>query len=68
MGLFLYGDNPQFGNVVGHTGGQLGCSSFMMLLPESNAVIITASNTSGLGQEVADITVGLLKVVHAAAK
>jgi len=66
LGLFLYGENAQLGNVVGHTGGQLGCSSFMMLFPESNAVILTASNTSGIGQEVADITVGLFKMVYLA--
>ncbi|MFT6809795.1 MAG: CubicO group peptidase (beta-lactamase class C family) [Saprospiraceae bacterium] len=61
--LYLYGGNPDLGNVVGHTGAQIGCSSFMMILPESNAVVVTASNTSGAGQEVANITIGLFHMI-----
>ncbi len=64
MGWFLYGKNPQLGEVIGHTGGQAGCSSFMMILPESNAVVATIANTSGVGQEVAGITTGLFKMIY----
>lgn len=66
LGFYLYGDNPQLGNVVGHTGTQLGCSSFMMLFPDTKSVIVTASNTSGILQQVSDITVGLFGLAHAA--
>ncbi len=66
LGLYLYGDNPQLGDVVGHTGAQLGCSSFMMLFPDTKSVIVTASNTSGIIQQISDITVGLFGLAHAA--
>ncbi|MEL7534322.1 MAG: serine hydrolase domain-containing protein [Bacteroidota bacterium] len=46
MGWFLYGENPELGPVYGHTGGQTGCSSVLLIMPEKEAVIIVMSNTS----------------------
>jgi len=63
LGLYLYGSNPELGNVIGHTGAQLGCSSFMMILPDSESVVVTIANTSGAGQEVANITTGLFQMI-----
>lgn len=47
MGWYLYGTTDQFGTIYGHTGAQLGCSSFIMLLPESGMTAVSLSNTSG---------------------
>jgi len=60
FGFFLYGENEFYGHVVGHTGGQSGCSSVMLILPDSDAVITVMSNTSGSGGEVFQLAVELM--------
>lgn len=62
FGWYLYGENPKYGNIFGHTGGQLGCSSMFMLLPEQHTTIIVLSNTSGALQTVSNIAVQLFDV------
>ena len=62
MGWYLYGVNPKYGNVVGHTGGQTGCSAMLMLLPEVKTGIVVLSNTSGAMQAVTDITIALFDI------
>jgi len=57
MGWYLYGENPKYGNVIGHSGGQLGCSSFIFLFPEDKVVTVALSNTSGM--EVAPIAMAI---------
>lgn len=59
MGFYLYGKNPKYGNVIGHSGAQLGCSGMLMLLPEVQTSIIVLSNTSGTLQEVSNLAVAL---------
>ena len=59
FGWYLYGENPKYGNVIGHTGGQTGSSAFLMLLPKQKTVIVVLSNTSGALQTVSNIAVGL---------
>ena len=68
MGWYLYGKNPKYGNVFGHTGAQTGASAFLMLLPEVKTSIIVLSNTSGAIQTVSDITVKLFDIAHEAGK
>ena len=51
LGLYLYGENPRYGNVVGHSGTQTGASVQLMLLPDINAVTFVASNTSGVWED-----------------
>jgi len=51
-GWFLYGENPDYGRIIGHSGGQSGCSSQIMILPDINAVVIVMANTSGSWGEV----------------
>ncbi len=46
MGWFLYGNNPTYGQVYGHTGEQTGCSAVLFLLPEQDAVVVMMSNTA----------------------
>lgn len=62
LGWYLYGQNPKYGNVFGHTGGQTGCSAFLMLLPEQQTTIVVLSNTSGAMQAVTNIAIGLFDI------
>ena len=62
MGWYLYGENPKFGNIVGHTGGQLGVSAMFMILPQEKISVIVLSNTSGALQEVSNIAVQLFHI------
>lgn len=57
MGWFLYGKNPELGQVYGHTGGQTGCSAVLLIMPEKNAVIVVMSNTSHTMNHVFGIAV-----------
>lgn len=59
LGWYLYGKNPKYGPVYGHTGGQMGASGMFMILPESNLVVCTLANTSGALQAVTDVTVSM---------
>ena len=52
LGLYLYGENPNYGNVVGHSGTQRGASVQLMLLPDIGAVTFVASNTSRTWEDV----------------
>ena len=58
MGGFLYAKD---GAAFGHTGGQLGCSSFMILVPSRKVVVAVMSNTSGRSNEVGRVLNGVLK-------
>lgn len=60
MGWYLYGDSDTFGSIIGHTGAQLGCSSFLMILPKTNSVIVTHSTTSGANNQIGWVMNGLL--------
>lgn len=62
LGWYLYGENPKYGNVIGHNGSQTGASTFLMLLPEQKTTIVVLSNTSGAMQRVSNITVQLFDV------
>lgn len=46
MGWFLYGKNPDLGQVYGHTGEQTGCASLLLIMPEADAVLVVMSNTA----------------------
>ncbi|MCB9082347.1 MAG: beta-lactamase family protein [Lewinellaceae bacterium] len=62
LGWYLYGENPQYGNVVGHTGGQTGASAMFMLLPAQQTTIVVLANTSGALQRVSNIAVQLFPI------
>ncbi len=68
LGLYLYGENPDYGNVYGHNGTQTGASTFLMLLPEQKTTIVVLSNTSGVIQTVSDITIKLFDIAAEAKK
>lgn len=64
MGLFLYGDNPEFGPVIGHTGEQTGVAGQLMLLPEKGIVIIVLSNTSLALRDAFQLAVNLFPIAE----
>jgi CubicO group peptidase (beta-lactamase class C family) len=63
MGLFLYGDNPTFGPVIGHTGEQTGAAGQLMLLPEKGIVVVVLSNTSHALRDAFQLSVELFSLV-----
>jgi CubicO group peptidase (beta-lactamase class C family) len=64
LGWTLYGENPKYGQVFGHSGGQTGSAAQLFILPEINTVIAVMANTSGAGvwEEVFRIGVQLFDV------
>lgn len=46
MGWFLYGENPKLGQVYGHNGGQTGCTSLLLIIPDHHAAIVVMNNTA----------------------
>jgi len=59
LGWYLYGDNPKLGNIIGHSGAQLGCSAFLLILPDKNAAVTVLANTSRV-DSTWNTTMGLL--------
>ena len=59
LGFTLYGNNPKYGQVYGHSGTQMGASAQLMLLPQEDLVIVVLSNTSGAWQEVFKSTIAM---------
>ena len=60
LGWFLYSPEPNEGKIIGHSGGQTGCSSQMSIYPEKQIVSVVLANTSRT--EVIGFTVELLKI------
>lgn len=52
MGWFLYGEHPEYGRLIGHSGSQSGTSTQLMILLDQGIVAATLSNTSGVWGEV----------------
>lgn len=50
FGWFLYSKKPNEGIVFGHSGGQTGCSSQLLIYPKKGVVSITLINTSGVNE------------------
>lgn len=46
FGWFLYAPKPNEGLIIGHPGGQTGCTSFLFIVPKNKAVSIILANTS----------------------
>lgn len=59
LGWFLYGPPPNENLVIGHSGGQTGCTSQLMIIPKSETVIAVLSNTSGNYRDIATFAVDL---------
>lgn len=59
LGWFFYGPPPHDNLVIGHSGGQTGCTSQLMIIPKSKTVIVVLSNTSGNYPDIATFAVNL---------
>ncbi|TMM56797.1 beta-lactamase family protein [Maribacter algarum] len=62
FGWFLYNPKPYEGAIIGHSGAQTGCTSFLFIVPEKKAVSIILSNTSRAQSSVNPIANDLLRL------
>ncbi|MFD2562996.1 serine hydrolase domain-containing protein [Aquimarina rubra] len=62
FGWFLYNPKPNEGAIIGHSGGQTGCSSQLYIVPEKGIVTIVLANTSGASKEATIFASQLLKI------
>lgn len=46
FGWFLYAPKPNEGEIIGHSGAQMGCSSQLFIVPKTKSVAIVLANTS----------------------
>ncbi|MDB4292439.1 beta-lactamase family protein [Maribacter sp.] len=60
LGWFMYGAKPTPERVFGHSGGQTGASSQLLLLPAEKKVIVVLCNTSRVWNETIGTAVGIL--------
>lgn len=60
LGWFLYGPPPHENLVIGHSGGQTGCSSQLMIIPKTKTVVVVLSNTSGNYPDIATFASNLI--------
>lgn len=60
FGWFLYGAKPNEGDIIGHSGAQMGASSQLWIVPDRKVVVIVLANTSRV--EVGGFAYELLKM------
>lgn len=60
LGWYLYGPPPNENLVIGHGGGQTGCTSQLMIVPRSKTVVVVLSNTSGNYPDIATFASNLI--------
>ncbi len=60
FGWFLYNPKPNEGEIIGHPGAQIGCSSQLFLVPKTKSVAVVLTNTSRV--EVGPATNDLLRL------
>jgi len=60
LGWYLYGPPPNENLVIGHSGGQTGCTSQLMIIPKSKTVVVVLSNTSGTYHRIASFASKLI--------
>jgi len=46
FGWFLYNPKPNEGEIIGHSGAQMGCSSQLFIVPKTKSVAVVLTNTS----------------------
>lgn len=67
FGWYLYSEtfgslDSKYSNSFGHTGGQIGTSALLLLLPDQNTSIVVMSNTSGALQEAFNISAQIIGI------
>ncbi len=60
LGWYLYAPPPNENLVVGHSGGQTGCTSQLMIVPKTKTVVVVLSNTSGTYPDIATFASNLI--------
>jgi len=63
FGWFLHSPKPNVGEIIGHAGGQTGCSSQLFIVPEKGIVSIVLSNTSR-ADRVTEFGAHLIKIAN----
>jgi len=48
MGWFLYGESQNSGPIIGHTGGQIGCTAMLIIIPGADAATVVITNVAGV--------------------
>ena len=62
LGWFLYGPPPNENSMIGHGGGQTGCTSQLIIIPKTKTVIVVLSNTSGNYPDIATYASNLIRL------
>ena len=62
VGWFLYGDSQNSGPIIGHTGGQVGCTAMLIIIPGAMAATVAITNVAGV-PSVSQIANDLFAVV-----
>lgn len=62
LGWYLYGPAPDENVVIGHEGGQTGCTSQLMIIPKTKTVIVVLSNTSGTYRDIGPFAARLVRI------
>ncbi len=65
LGWYFYGPEGGENLVIGHSGGQTGCTSQLFLIPKSETVIAVLSNTSRTYPDVATLASNLVRISEA---
>lgn len=60
LGWYFYGPAPTENVVIGHSGGQTGCTSQLMIIPSSKTVVVVLSNTSGTYPDIVTLASNLI--------
>ena len=68
LGWYFYGPAPYENLVIGHSGGQTGCTSQLMIVPGSGTVVVVLSNTSGTYPDIATFASELISLSEAEGK
>lgn len=61
LGWFFYGLKPNENIVIGHEGGQSGCTSQLFIIPKSKTVVVVLSNTSGTYRDIVTFASKLIR-------
>ena len=64
MGVFLYGENPNWGNVIGHGGGQTGVTAHMFLMTDQRTAVVVLCNTALADRYIGPLAVEVMKLAH----
>ncbi len=62
LGWYFYGPAPNENVVIGHEGGQIGCTGQLMIIPKTKTVVVVLSNTSGTYRDIATFAGSLVRI------